>query len=150
MKGDFFNLITPAVVKKYTIHYLVFQEQKPTPGPMTETDSVHSTRCSTVSSTRTTTARSHSSASSFRNINSSLPQVSPSEYKVGGFFLTFPISNNTQTYSKGCTDIAKSVAEIRNSLRISETNFKFMPAENRQLYERTTINWNVMSGFKQN
>ncbi|KAL5262629.1 hypothetical protein ACHWQZ_G008131 [Mnemiopsis leidyi] len=124
-------------------------EQKPSPAPMAETDSVHSTRCSTSTSTRTT-VRSHSSASSFRNTASSIPQVAPSEHKVGGFFLTFPITNNTQTYSKGCTDIAKSVAEIRNSLRISETNFKFMPAENRQLYERTTINWNVMSGFKPN
>ena len=114
----------------------------------TDTESVQSTRCSTVSSTRTT-ARSHSS-SSFRNNSTSAQQVMPSEYKVGGFFLTFPISNNTQTYSKGSTDIAKSVTEIRNSLRISETNFKFLPAENRQLYERTTINWNVMSGFKQN
>ncbi|XP_063681527.1 probable tubulin polyglutamylase TTLL2 isoform X2 [Bolinopsis microptera] len=116
----------------------------------TETDSVISNRCSTVSSIRSQRAqiRSHSS-SSFRNNIASYPQVANSEYKVGGFFLTFPISNNTQTYSKGATDIAKSVTEIRNSLRISETNFKFMPAENRQLHERTTVNWNVMSGFKQ-
>jgi len=112
----------------------------------TEVESTNSTKCSTVSSSRAT-IRSHSS-SSFRN-NSHTKQITPSEFKVGGFFLTFPISNNTQTYSKGSTDIAKSVTEIRNSLRISETNFKFLPAENRQLHERTTINWNVMSGFKQ-
>ena len=74
--------------------------------------------------------------------------IPPAEYKVGGFYLTYPVSNNTHIYTKDSIDVAKAVAEIRNTIRISETNFKFLAPEKRQLYERTTVKWNTMSGLK--
>lgn len=116
-----------------------------------ETDSVKSAKYSSIKNpvpVREHSLRSHSS-NSFRNSANSTDMVAYKEYKVGGFFLTYPVTNNSQTYSKGVTDIAKAVSEIRNTLRISESDFKFSSPQRRQLYERTTVNWNTLSGLKQ-
>lgn len=139
------NLVT---LIAYLIPLIVSQEQNSPSITSIDTDSRTSAKssCPSSKSSRRPTIRS-SSSSTFRT-QSHDNLVPQSEYRSGGFFLTYPINNCNQNYSKGMTDIGKAVSEIRNCLRISESNFKFMPKETRQLYERTTINWNIMSGLK--
>jgi len=114
------------------------------------------------STSRKTRSKSSGASNSVRTYNtnrtfSGADNVQPSEYKIGGFYLTYPINNNNQDsapgitgyYNKGNLDVGKAVANIKSTLKISEANFKFLPApEKRQLHETTVVKWNSLSGFK--